>query len=377
MASDNRTPLPFPCSQCHRKFETSRALAQHEGASHKVAVYQCIPCKKSFSSLSALAQHQEASHGSNERAQAKAPKEAVAYSKASSERKSKSQVEDRMDLEHRKPKAQHTKPPREHNRARDVAAVTDPNAASSSFEASDIGTAVAVGVGVVAIAGGIAALASWFGSSSSSENPAQVRVEEESSDSSDGEPILPNLVPKGAWGKKYKPHIPVALFDQLLSYHLKASGSACSFCGYRKDAQRLVLHTEWKVETEDAPDGTPLKGFLTFQEFQIVCWNCHDCKHSGWSQLEGRPCQAHMCRVNGWNIQQTESTIATHGFLWSLHQSLSPSKWVHQIDAFWAHPVVRRFLQSHPEERQNIRFGSLCLIRSQGYNQHPNVKHSH
>jgi hypothetical protein len=266
---------------------------------------------------------------------------------------------------HHPPQKQYQEPKKSPSALPASASSSRPQTASAGTGDSGLGTAVAVGVGIAAVAAAIAGIGYLIG-----QNDSSSKVEAESSEEESGT-LLPNLVPQAAFGKKFKPYIPQGLFATLRSHYLVISNYACKFCGYTKAMDKLVLHQEWRVELND--DTAPSSGTLVFEDFEIVCWNCHDCKHSGWSLLSGRPCTAHMAKVNGWEVSETEEVIKALHSSWATHKHLTRAQWTYQDNAFWEHPVVLAYLQANPQTRQDIRFGSLCVLP--GYNHHPPPRH--
>eukprot|EP00036_Acanthoecidae_sp_10tr_P002857 CAMPEP_0182946068 /NCGR_PEP_ID=MMETSP0105_2-20130417/56498_1 /TAXON_ID=81532 ORGANISM="Acanthoeca-like sp., Strain 10tr" /NCGR_SAMPLE_ID=MMETSP0105_2 /ASSEMBLY_ACC=CAM_ASM_000205 /LENGTH=294 /DNA_ID=CAMNT_0025086155 /DNA_START=274 /DNA_END=1155 /DNA_ORIENTATION=+ len=112
----------------------------------------------------------------------------------------------------------------------------------------------------------------------------------------DGKPsavLEPNLVPPGAWGVAYRPSVDPELAAVLRQSELDRAGHRCEHCGVATRPTRpLVLHQEWRADTDTNE--------LAFLRFEVLCFACHDVKHAGWAQAEGRgglPLIKHMGAV--------------------------------------------------------------------------------
>lgn len=183
-------------------------------------------------------------------------------------------------------------------------------------------------------------------------------------------PLTLELVPRGAWGKNYRPSMPLALWRAILQYYKQKTKNRCEVCSWNEtnvSEKKLVLHQRWITSKRRG------KADLIFLGFQLLCWSCHDCKHFGWSQIEGRGVDAifHMMEINNWSPTEVEIHLETAAQK-ERHEAFDGSvviNWNVVYDSFNSHPVVREWMLQHPD--YPIRFGSMCLLRNPPYNVNP------
>lgn len=203
------------------------------------------------------------------------------------------------------------------------------------------------------------------------------------------------LVPQGAWSKNFKPRMPVDLWHLLLERYKREANYSCEICDWSESSDtpahqsRLILHQRWVTRGgsgQDAGDGSSshrphhrsvattttatTTGTLVFLDFEILCWDCHDCKHWGWASAEGRARQMimHYSQVNGYDTGTAVSMIQLAAQKFHSDSSRATG-WVVDTRRFDAIPEVVQWKQQHPEH--TIKFGSLCMKRQPAYNNNP------
>jgi hypothetical protein len=208
--------------------------------------------------------------------------------------------------------------------------------------------------------------------------------------------LEPNLVPREAWGKMYRPSMDSELVDVLQQSERDRAGHCCEHCGVAEGAATpLNLHQEWRVDTDTDE--------LTFLRFEVVCFACHDVKHAGWAKAEkrgGEPLFQHMgtvmerkARENAavrTELAETKAMLAMtsekgdgdeaseehaafiaaglrcNNAFKRWHESSGQCEWKIISTNLYRHAAVRAWLRR--SGRSVGRFGSLCLLREGGLN---------
>jgi hypothetical protein len=179
------------------------------------------------------------------------------------------------------------------------------------------------------------------------------------------------LVPLGVWSRNYKPSMPLKLWRILLEKYKEEADHRCEICEWRessKSPERLILHQRWITKRGTKQNSV---GSLIFLDFEVLCWKCHDCKHSEWSRLEGREAQMirHFSEVNQYHDLSMAATMITFAKQKGLGESIGTTQWVVDSSKFDEIKEVKLWRSQHPYDV--IKFGSLCLKRNPPYNDNP------
>lgn len=116
------------------------------------------------------------------------------------------------------------------------------------------------------------------------------------------------LVPSTCWNANVRTLVTKAEWDRIRKKVYAAADFACEACGRRG----TVLHAHEKWAYDDQTHRQVLEDMVA------LCPGCHEVKHLGFAQTQGRGDQArtHLAKVNGWALAQADAYILQQFKLW-------------------------------------------------------------
>jgi len=116
------------------------------------------------------------------------------------------------------------------------------------------------------------------------------------------------LVPKSAWYKNLRSMVSAARWDEVRNACYHKAKYQCEICGGRGPKHPVECHEIWEY---DLPTQT-LVGLIA------LCPDCHEVKHIGLAQKNGRLRQAtqHLAKVNNWSVIMAELYVKEAFKLW-------------------------------------------------------------
>lgn len=118
------------------------------------------------------------------------------------------------------------------------------------------------------------------------------------------------LVPQTCWCSNVRNHITKKQWEMVKESVAKKAGDKCEICGGRGRKWATECHEIWGYG--DAVRMQTLLGLIA------LCPDCHIAKHFGMARIRGKDKQAmwHMCRVNGWTIEQGVDHVNAQFDVW-------------------------------------------------------------
>lgn len=100
------------------------------------------------------------------------------------------------------------------------------------------------------------------------------------------------LVPNPCWEKNVRALVSPREWQSIRKTVFDRAAGTCQVCGWQG---RLHCHEVWRYDEST--------GVQAFETFLALCRFCHDVKHLGLANFQGRyrPAIAHLARVNGWS----------------------------------------------------------------------------
>jgi len=125
-----------------------------------------------------------------------------------------------------------------------------------------------------------------------------------------GAPLTIELVPRTCWFSNVRDHVRPSEWDKLRKESYEKANNCCEICGGRGKQHAVECHEIWIYD--DNRFAQTLKGLIS------LCPKCHDVKHYGRAELQGRGdvVKAHLTKVNGWTNDQTNLHIELASQIW-------------------------------------------------------------
>ena len=110
-----------------------------------------------------------------------------------------------------------------------------------------------------------------------------------------GQLLTVELVPRTAWFKNVRSHVPAGEWERLKRRTFARAGYACEVCGGRGP--------RWPVECHEVFSYDDERRVQKLERLLALCPSCHEVKHAGLAGVRGRRREAvaHLARVNGWS----------------------------------------------------------------------------
>lgn len=112
------------------------------------------------------------------------------------------------------------------------------------------------------------------------------------------------MVPQSSWYKDLRELLDEAIWERISSLVAERAGGRCEICGGRGPRHRPVeCHELWRFDD-------PVR-VQTLVRVVALCPDCHAVKHWETVRKHGGDTQAraHLARVNGWSLAQTDAHI--------------------------------------------------------------------
>lgn len=132
------------------------------------------------------------------------------------------------------------------------------------------------------------------------------------------------LVPRTCWFSNVRDHVDTATWDRLRKQTYAKAGNRCEVCGGRGPKWPVECHEIWQYD--DARQVQTLTGLVA------LCPACHEVKHIGLAQINGRyeQAQGHLAHVNGWSPDDVSAYLEG---VWELWYRRSRHEWT--LDLSW------------------------------------------
>jgi 5-methylcytosine-specific restriction endonuclease McrA len=119
------------------------------------------------------------------------------------------------------------------------------------------------------------------------------------------------LVPSTAWYSNVRSNVTQQEWDVLRKECYKKAGYKCEICGGVGPKHPVECHEIWNYNDEDCTQ--TLDGLIA------LCPSCHEVKHIGLAQINGKFNEAveHLSKVNGISVDDAKLYIEACFEIWS------------------------------------------------------------
>ncbi len=118
------------------------------------------------------------------------------------------------------------------------------------------------------------------------------------------------LVPSTAWYSNVRSNVTPQEWDVLRKDCYKKAGYKCEVCGGKGSKHPVECHEIWDYNDEGCIQ--TLKGLIA------LCPSCHEVKHIGLAQINGKFDQAleHLAKVNGITVDEAKLYVEASFEIW-------------------------------------------------------------
>lgn len=118
------------------------------------------------------------------------------------------------------------------------------------------------------------------------------------------------LVPSTAWYSNVRSNVTPQEWDVLRKECYKKAGYKCEVCGGKGPKHPVECHEIWDYNDESCTQ--TLKGLIA------LCPSCHEVKHIGLAQINGKFNQAleHLAKVNGITVDEANLYVEASFEIW-------------------------------------------------------------
>lgn len=125
------------------------------------------------------------------------------------------------------------------------------------------------------------------------------------------------LVPVQSHNENVRSKVSKEKWDEIRKEVYQNANYCCEFCGGIGKDRRVDCHEIWDYDDESLIQ--KLNGFV------CLCQFCHEVKHMGYANTQGRAKEAkkHLANINGWTETETNDYVKNQFELWtkrSLHK---------------------------------------------------------
>jgi hypothetical protein len=119
------------------------------------------------------------------------------------------------------------------------------------------------------------------------------------------------LVPKTSWYNNVRALVDKLSWDRIRRQVYRQANYRCEVCGGRGPEHPVECHEVWHYD-----DRTRIQRLV---RMIALCPACHQVKHIGFAGVQGKEAQAraHLARVNGWTLAQTDAYIDEAFLVWA------------------------------------------------------------
>jgi hypothetical protein len=134
--------------------------------------------------------------------------------------------------------------------------------------------------------------------------------------------LVPDLIPRTSFFKNLRSMLTATEWDRIRRASYERAGHKCEVCG----SSQGLLHSH---EVWDYDENT---GIQKLVGLAALCPSCHEVKHVGLAQVQGRLEQAigHMMRVNKIGALQARGIVAEAFRIWTRRSRM---KWTLDVSA--------------------------------------------
>jgi hypothetical protein len=146
------------------------------------------------------------------------------------------------------------------------------------------------------------------GADGSGGPPARLRVE---------------LIPKTSWYADVRELMDEATWERISDEVLDQADGACEICGASDPRQPMRCDGMWRLDDR--------MRVQRLERLIALCGDCHHVAHMGFANMHGggTRARAHLARVNGWTLVQSDAHVAEAFRVWARR---SQGPWVLDVE---------------------------------------------
>jgi hypothetical protein len=131
------------------------------------------------------------------------------------------------------------------------------------------------------------------------------------------------LIPKTSWYADVRELMDEAAWERISREVLDRAGGGCEICGARDPRQPMECHGVWRLE-----DRVRVQRLV---RLIALCPDCHHVENMGFANMHGggTRARAHLARVNGWTLVQSDAHVAEAFRVWARR---SQGPWVIDVE---------------------------------------------
>jgi len=109
------------------------------------------------------------------------------------------------------------------------------------------------------------------------------------------------LVPRTCWYSNVRSHVSKDNWRKIGKQIFQRAGNRCEVCGGRGNKHPVECHEVWHYDDKSRTQ--------TLVGLTALCPACHECKHIGFANTQGRGeiAIAHLAQVNNWSLERARS----------------------------------------------------------------------
>lgn len=167
-------------------------------------------------------------------------------------------------------------------------------------------------------------------------------------------PMTIELVPESAWYKNVRANVTPEEWDMIRRSVYREFGYNCNICGGKGPEHPVEAHEKWRFEK--GADGQP--NWQILDNIVALCPDCHEVKHIGLAELNGRGNEAaeRLAMLNNWTIGQAEVYLNNQFNTWEQRGRM---EWQLEISLLLKKYGIRNELTKTDSKRQYIYGGYL------------------
>jgi hypothetical protein len=132
------------------------------------------------------------------------------------------------------------------------------------------------------------------------------------------------LVPESCWYSNVRSNVSPDIWETLKKRTFHKAGYVCEICGEKGKTWPVECHEIWSYDDQ--------LHIQKLQELIALCPSCHEVKHMGFANTQGRGeiAMQHLATINHWSTQKTNEYVLNCFHLW---QQRSQHPWT--LDITW------------------------------------------
>jgi hypothetical protein len=160
------------------------------------------------------------------------------------------------------------------------------------------------------------------------------------------------LVPKTCWFSNVRSEVSDGDWEKIKKITFRNANYLCEVCGGRGPQWPVECHEIWHYD--DREHTQTLLGFIA------LCPACHEVKHRGFANIQGRGeiADRHLAKVNKWTMPKTEQYVEEQFQLWkkrSQHEWELNISWLEQLELKPKNQRPRTKVVADGKARNNVR----------------------